>query len=293
MVNGIEGAPSRSRSCYREMLMSNSLTEVGDIDVDIELYLGQVGEVFRAFRDRDSGCVSYGVLAGGKRWFVKHSDDPRGIESLRRAHHLNSCVSHRALPRLHHTIETPGGFALVYDWAPGELLNDYTRFSREQRRHDPACPHVRFRALPLAEILDALDTIYDVHLMLADHGFVAVDFFDGCIIYDFNRSRTYLCDLDEYRTGPFVLEADRLLGSSRFMAPEEWQRGARIDQVTNVFTMGRTAIVLLGDGTGSMESWKGTEAMRGVVIRATALERTRRHQSAREFVEDWRSAINQ
>lgn len=32
-----------------------------------------IREVFRASREQDSGCVSYGVFAGGKRWFVKHS----------------------------------------------------------------------------------------------------------------------------------------------------------------------------------------------------------------------------
>jgi len=127
--------------------------------------------------------------------------------------------------------------------------------------------------------------------MLADRGFIAVDFYDGCIIYDFEQSRTYLCDLDEYRAGPFVLDADRLPGSSRFMAPEECQRGARIDQVTNVFALGRTAVLLLGDGAGSMGSWKGTGVMKEVIMRATALERATRHQSVREFVEAWRSAV--
>ena len=272
--------------------MGYSLTKVSRIGVDIESYLAQVGHVFRAFHVHDSGCVSYGVLAGGKRWFVKHSDNPEGLASLRRARCLHSRVSHCALPRLYHVFETPGGLALVYEWVPGDLLY-YPMRSLAEQRHAPACPPIRFRALPLARILDALDTIYDVHLMLADRGFIAVDFYDGCIIYDFEQSRTYLCDLDEYRAGPFVLDADRLPGSSRFMAPEEFRRGARIDEVTNVFTLGRTAVLLLGDGAGSMGSWKGTGAMKQVIMRATALERARRHKSVREFVEAWRSAVGQ
>ena len=233
--------------------------------------------------------MSYGVLAGGRRWFVKHSDDPRGMASLRRAQVLHSKIQHQDLPRLRNTFETPGGLALVQDWVPGELLYYPTRSSAEQRC-DPTFPPVRFRALPLARILDSLDTIYDIHLVLAEYGFIAVDFYDGCIIYDFEQSRTTLCDLDEYRDGPFTLETNRLPGSRRFMAPEEFQRGARIDQVTNVFTLGRTALLLLGDGTASLESWKGTDAMREVVVRATSSERARRHQSVREYVEDWRSA---
>lgn len=38
--------------------------------------------------------------------------------------------------------------------------------------------------------------------------------------------------------------------SLRFMAPEEFERGALIDERTTVFTMGRTAFVCLGDDIG-------------------------------------------
>jgi serine/threonine-protein kinase len=271
-------------------ILPDSLIRVRRIETDIESYLDQLGQIFQAFRDQDSGCASYGLLTAGRRWFVKHSEEPRGIASLRRAQDLHSTVRHQALPRLHNVFETRGGLALVFDWVPGELLYDYTRLRGEAGRRDPASPHARFRALPVPQILNALDTVYDVHLLLADHGFVAVDFYDGCILYDFDRARTYLCDLDEYRPGPFVLNEGRLPGSRRFMAPEEWRRGARIDQVTNVFTLGRTALELLSDGTTSSEAWRGSETERGVAVRATAADRGQRHQSVREFVEDWRSA---
>ena len=270
--------------------MTHPLTEMDAIDVPIESYLCQVGEVFRAFRLQDSGTASYGVLVGDRRWFVKESGDPGIVQSLRRALHLNTKVQHPALPRLHNSFRTPGGLALVYEWVPGEVLND-PRFTREQRRRDPAHPHVRFRSLPVGEILDALDTILDVHVLLGNSGFVASDFYDGCIIYDFGGRRVFLCDLDEYRHGPFILDMDRNYGSSRFMAPEEFQRGSTIDQITNVFNLGRAAIVLLGDGTESMDAWRGSDALREVVVRATSAERSQRYQSVHEFVEERRNAV--
>jgi hypothetical protein len=98
--------------------MTNSLTETTTIDMPIEAYLRDVGEVFTAFRQQGSGTVSYGVLADGNRWFVKQSTVPSIVESLRRALHLNATVQHHALPRLRHSFETPGGLALVYDWVP-------------------------------------------------------------------------------------------------------------------------------------------------------------------------------
>jgi serine/threonine-protein kinase len=230
------------------------------IDVDVEQYLNQVGDVFHAFREQDSGCVSF-------------------------------AVQHPALPACHQSFETPDGLALVLDWVPGELLREYVRFPRGEHQCDPACPHVRFRSLPLPRVLDILDTIYDVHLTLGDHGYVASDFYDACIMYDFEGAQTYVCDFDEYRRGPFVLQAERNFGSRRFMAPEEFQRGATIDQVSNVFTLGRTAVILLGDGIRPMTAWRGTDAMRRVVDRATDPDRARRHPSVRAFVEDWRSAV--
>jgi serine/threonine-protein kinase len=234
--------------------------------------------------------VADGAPSGGRRWFVKHSSAPRAIASLRRVQAVHARVQHPALPRLYNAFETVDGLALVYEWVPGELLYYPTRTPPERRR-DPTYPPVRFRGLPVDDILDALDTIYDLHLVLADHGYVAVDFYDGCIMYDFEGARTYVCDLDEYRLGPFALDMDRGFGSSRFMAPEEFQRGAQIDQVTNVFTLGRTAMLLLGDGTVSFDGWVGTEAMKEVVQRATNPDRARRYPSVRAFVDAWHAAV--
>ncbi|UCG26394.1 MAG: serine/threonine protein kinase [Chloroflexota bacterium] len=241
--------------------------------------------MFRVFRRQDSGCVSYGVWVDGRHWFVKHSSEPRGMAGLRRARHLHETFEHPALARLYNSFRTRDGLALIYEWLPGEVLYDYTASGIS--RDDPAGAHARFRALPIEQILAALDTIYDVHLMLAQKGFVAVDFYDGCIIYDFNRGRTYLCDLDEYRPGPFVLEDERLPGSRRFMAPEEWRRGSTIDQVTNVYTLGRTAVELLGSGGLTGRTWRGSSALQVVVGRATSAERAARQQSVQEFVAEW------
>jgi len=39
----------------------------------------------------------------------------------------------------------------------------------------------------------------------------------------------------------------RMWGSSRFQSPEEYQLGADIDEVTNVYTIGTTAFALFGE----------------------------------------------
>ena len=162
------------------------MTDVAEIDVPIEPYLRAAGDIFRRFEHQDS-ATPYGVLVDGERWFVKPSDDASIVESLLRALHFHTTVRHPALPRLHNSFRIPGGMALVYEWVPGEVLND-PRFTRKQRRHDPAHPHVRFHSLPTDQVIDALDTIFDVHVLLADNGFVASDLYDGCIVYDFDAA---------------------------------------------------------------------------------------------------------
>ena len=145
---------------------------------------------------------------------------------------------------------------LVYDWADGELLG----VPRDQR-DDPASTFQRFRRLPVERVLACLDTIVDVHDRLGEAGEVAGDFYDGCLLYDFAAHRVSLIDLDRYRPGPHTNHMGRMFGSTRFMAPEEFSKGATIDQRTSVFTMGRTVLVLLSDGTTSPDAFRGPPAL--------------------------------
>ncbi|MBL6983242.1 MAG: serine/threonine protein kinase [Anaerolineales bacterium] len=271
--------------------MSPSLIETPSIECEIENYLKQVGDVFRKFRWQDSGCISYGVKSEGERWFVKYSKQPEGLESLRRAEALHSQVQHPALAKLHHVITSLDGIALVFDWLPGEVLYDYVTHRGQQGRNNPGSPHYRFRSLPEEKILTALDIIFELHILLAEKGFIAVDFYDGCIMYDFEKERTFVVDLDEYQLGPFTMEVDRLPGSRRFMAPEECVKGSEIDQVTNVFTLGRTVVELLG--SGSVERLRGSEAMKAVIRRAVDPNRAQRYPSVGAFVEAWNQAKSQ
>ncbi|CAM5743961.1 hypothetical protein STAFG_8427 [Streptomyces afghaniensis 772] len=68
-----------------------------------EPYLRTVGEVFRVFRDQESGCVSYAVrLADGERWFVKEATTDAAQQSLNRARAFHRAVRHPVIvPQLH------------------------------------------------------------------------------------------------------------------------------------------------------------------------------------------------
>mgnify|MGYP006990364804 CR=1 FL=1 len=63
-------------------------------------------------------------------------------------------------------------------------------------------------------------------------GYVAVDFYDGSILYDVREHKTTICDVDVFRRQPCVNDMGRMWGSSRFQAPEEYRLGAAIDEGT-------------------------------------------------------------
>ncbi len=262
------------------------LLDVTEIDTDIETYLNQIGEVTFRFPEHDSRCQSFRAVVDNQHWFVKHGNIPQTITWLKQAVDFHAAVQHEALPQLHNAFTTPDGFTLVYNWVDGEGL----RPERELEA-DEIHPRDRFCALPADEIITALNVIYDVHLLIEERGFIAEDFYDGCIIYDFEKKQIHLYDFDHYHPAPFINDRGRLYGSSRFMAPEEFQKGERIDERTNVFMLGRTAFVLLANSSDSRDDWKGNEAMWQVAKKATNTEKALRYQSVKEFVSAWHAAI--
>ena len=239
--------------------------------------LSRCGRVFRRDFPNDSGNRCFGLEAGGRKVFVKASDVPSHREAFRRVELLHQRVRHRALPPLLNRIEAADADALVFDWVEAEPLRE-------------ADVGARFRALPPDRRMAAFAEILDLHVRLEEAGYVAEDLYDGCFLYDFAGSRLYVCDLDEYHLGPFTLDRERTLGSRRFMAPEEWRRGATIDARTNVCNLGRAAAVVLGDRSGSPEAFAGPPEARAVVETATRADPALRHPSVAAFAFAWRAA---
>jgi len=264
------------------------------IDTRPTEYLASRGDIFAEYgaATQDSGNISYGVQLDGERFFVKTAgrvDDPvpplghgDRVELLRNAVRLAASSAHPALPRLHRVIESPDGPLLVYDWFDGELLH-----VPSAQRADPSSVYQRFRRLPVDAIEACLDAIFDVHAELTRAGWIAVDFYDGCLMYDFRSRALRIVDLDMYRRGPFRNEMGRMWGSTRFMAPEEHQLGALIDERTTVFTMGRTAFVLLG----APEAFRGSPRHLEVATRACQPDRSARYDSVAAFAAAWRGDV--
>lgn len=268
------------------------LTTISETPSSPERFLNQVGRVFAKFDEhtQDSGNVSYGVEAEDTRFFVKTAGVPTGeaflthderVFWLRNAARLSGVFRDPALPCLLNLIESSQGPMLVYEWVDGDLIG-----VPRQERSNPDSAFFRFKLLPLCELGTALTSLFGVHAELCARGWIACDFYDGAMIYDFDRGRLSLIDLDMYRDAPFVNEMGRMFGSTRFMAPEEFERGATIDESTTVFTMGRCVDVFLGERI-EQESASALQPLLEVGKRACHLERAKRWPSMQEFYGAW------
>ena len=266
---------------------------VDRLDSDVREHLADLGEVFTEITGHDSGNTSWGVRVGDARWFVKYAPHSEGVVWLCSARRFHTAVEHPAIVPMQTLLPVEGGgMAAVYPWVDGEILND--PFVAGGKREDADSAFRRFRSLPAAQVLEALDAIFDAHLAAAAAGFVAVDFYDGCVIYDFATSAVSLVDLDMYWPGPYMLDTGRQFGSTRFMAPEEFKRGATIDERTTVFTLGRAAFVFLSEdmqGDAKRELWTASDELYEVAARATAENPDDRWPSVSDFLGAWRCVV--
>ena len=254
------------------------------VGLDPATFLSHHGEIFAVFDERtqDSGNISYGVQVDGSRYFVKTAGRPdddksyldhRGrVSLLRNAVGLAESSDHRTLPELHWVVESTGGPMLVYDRVEGELMR--------------SCLD-RVRSLNVREVGHLVTEVYDLHRELTGLGWIANDFYDGAMIYDFQRRRVHVIDLDSYNVGSFTNRMGRMFGSSRFMAPEEFEFGDTIDERTTVFTLGRTAAVLMSDNSLERDAVRGSDGQYEVMVRSCAEDPGDRFQTVADLYVAW------
>jgi len=148
--------------------------------------------------------------------------------------------------------------------------------------------------LPAVEKLAIYQAIMEFHRHVNAQGYIAIDFYDGGIMYDFDTRRVMLCDIELYAKQPVTNNMGRMFGSTRYMSPEEFEMGAQIDERSNVFMLGATAFNLFGgEMDRSLEKWSLSEALFVVASKATRAGRGERYQSIREYIEAWTDALGQ
>ena len=252
-------------------------------------FLKKHGRVFKVFDEQDSGNLCFGTEKDGKRFFVKFAGAPTvlshckpedAIARLKDAAPVYKNLAHPNLIRLVAEEETCHGYVLIFDWVDAECMGKQYPQSRQ-----------KFMAMPMETKLRVFEEIMEFHAHVAAQGYVAIDFYDGGILYDFANAKTILCDVDSYAKAPYTNTMGRMYGSSRFMSPEEFTLGATIDETTNVYTMGATAFVLFSENDRSQEAWPLNAASFAVVKQAVSDDRSLRQKTIRQLMKEWKEAL--
>lgn len=278
-------------------------------------FLSKYGKVFCVFAQNDSGNISFGVDNGSQKYFIKVAgtktmescrNTEEAIEALKTAIPIYSDLTHPKLIHLVEHFEHNDLYAAVFKWAEGDCLFDYWNFEFYSNNAHITPPRERFKMLPREKKLNAFSSIFDFLLSVESSGYIAVDFYDGSIIYDFERDSVTICDIDFFRKKPLINDmGEAYWGTKRLKAPEEYILGADINTATNVFTLGALLMHFFGnysdDEINEMymrnaffpcryETWELNRHLYKIALKAVDKERLNRYDSIKSFYSDWRAA---
>jgi len=253
-------------------------------------FLKKYGKVFKVYDEQDSGNICFGVINGENKYFVKFAGAPtehsnvsaeEAIARMKQTEPIYRDLAYPALTKLIDAEAIGGGYAMIFEWTDAECLGKQYPASRE-----------KFLQMPMDTKISVFNDILDFHMYVIAQGYAAIDFYDGSIMYDFNIGKTVICDIEFYAKMPYRNAMGRMWGSSSYMSPEEFQLGAAIDEITNVYTMGATAFALFSkDKVRDIEKWALNKNLFGVAIKAVSNERDERQQSIAAFAKEWKLAL--
>lgn len=252
-------------------------------------FLSEYGKVYTVFDKQDSGYLCFGVQNKNKKLFLKMAGAAtirssvsieEAITRLKLTVPIYEDLSHPNLIEMIEHKELKEGFLTVFEWFEGDCMGkQYDSFDK-------------FIGLPLGEKFSIYKEILIFHLHANKCGYIAIDFYDGCIMYNFKTQKTMICDVELYSKKPVMNTMGRMWGSSWYMSPEEFQLGAQIDERSNIFLMGATAFQLFGGGIErSLDEWQANEKLYSIALKAVNIEKDDRYQTIDEYFEVWNNAL--
>ena len=261
--------------------MSILLLEKTETDLPVEAFLAEACD-FPPVELKKENTTTRAWFARSEEteYFLKWVETARYEELLAKEAAICSRCLHPVIVTLHGTVRTADGVLLVFEKMEGETLQG------------PVL-RARFFRLPVEEKISALRTIFDALAAIVEDGWILVDFYEGNVMYDFASRTVRLFDFDVFEQGDgYVLQMDRNYGSRRLMAPEEFVRGAWLDQTTNTYTLARYVINAL---CTNIDDWRDEMSrqpgLARVIERGVQLDRSKRFSTVRAFVEAFRQAV--
>ena len=228
-------------------------------------WLSEFGTVFFVVDETGSGCINFGIEKDDKKYFYKIAgaktvsadlSSQESIQLLKQASVIYKEINHPNLIKIIDSFEINEFFVLVFEFAEGECLFDHWNFDKYRKTKD-ITPMMRFKVLPIEKRLKVVNQLFSFFKTVIECGYVAVDFYDCSIIYNFMNDEVTFCDIDLFRKCPSINDLGiNYFGTKRLKAPEENILNAVIDESTNCFTLGAVILDMFSEITNLKERYE-------------------------------------
>jgi len=277
-------------------------------------WVNNYGTVFSVIDETGSGCISFGVEKNNKKYFIKIAgaktveaeiSEQESINLLKEAVDKYKNIHHPNLIKYIDSFTINEFFAVVFEFAEGECLFDHWNFEKYKNNPSILTPNQRFKKLDINKRLDVVYKLFSFFETFIEAGYVAVDFYDSSIIYNFKNNETTFCDIDLFRKLPSTNDLGKeYYGTKRLKAPEENELGATIDEKTNEFTLGAIIFDMFSNVTNNderyekgifipnkIEEFELNKKTYEVLLKATNYDRNNRYSTIKEFEEEFKDSL--
>ena len=280
-------------------------------------WLKKYGSAFWVVDETGSGCICIGMEDAERKYFCKIAGvntveaevSPKdSVKILKEAVHLYDDLQHPNLIKIIEAYDYNQFYAVVFEWANGECLFDHWNFETYQKDPTVKTPKEKFKELPVSKKLKATEVLFSFLQNVNQAGYVAVDFYDGSIMYDFPTDTITICDIDFFRKAPVVNDKGiEWFGTKRLKAPEEYIKGCTIDEQTNIFTLGALIFEFFGSFSDEeihkrycdnqfipcpLMNWQLSEESYRVAAKAVSRNKSERYVSFATFLCEWKAAVS-
>lgn len=277
-------------------------------------WLKNYGMVFNVIDETGSGCISFGIEKDKKKYFFKIAgaktveaeiSEEESIKLLKDAIQKYQDIKHENLIKYVDSFDYKEFFVVIYEYAEGLCLFDHWNFDKYKRTKE-ITPMMRFKMLPLNKRLNVVYKLFSFFETFINAGYVAVDFYDSSIMYDFENNDVTFCDIDLFRKSPAINDLGKdYFGTKRLKAPEENELNASIDEQTSLFTLGAIIMDFFSDTSNiekryelgmfipnEFEKFELNKEVYEVLIKATNYDRNKRYKTINEFEEEFKKVLN-
>lgn len=281
-------------------------------------WLKKYGEAFWVVDETGSGCVCIGMKKDDTKYFCKIAgvntieadvSPAESIQILKKAVPLYLDLEHSNLVKIIEHYEYNGFYVVIFEWTDGECLFDHWNFEKYKKNPQIKSPKEKFKELPVVTKQKAVDSLFCFLQNVSEKGYVAVDFYDGSIMYDFSTDTLHICDIDFFRKAPVINDMGTdWFGTKRLKAPEEYVKNSVIDEQTNIFTLGALIFEFFGTFSDediaqryiqsrfvpcSFSNWQLSKESYQVAAKAVEFDKSKRWKTFAEFFGEWKKAEGQ